>query len=99
MFRNCLAAALRHLARNKLYTAISVLGLSVGLCAALLAALVIRNELSHDHFIPGYDRIYMVVTAITPPEGATIYKEGTNGFAGNQLALRFSAIQAMTRMR
>ena len=29
MFRNCLAAALRHLARNKLYTAISVLGLAV----------------------------------------------------------------------
>ncbi len=99
MFRNCLAAALRHLARNKLYTAISVLGLSVGLCAALLAALVIRDELSHDHFIPGYDRIYMVVSAITPPEGATIYKEGTNGFAGKQLALRFSEIQAMTRMR
>ncbi len=55
VFRNCLAAALRHLARNKLYTAISVLGLSVGLCTALLAALVIRNELGHDHFISGYD--------------------------------------------
>ncbi len=99
MFRNCLAAALRNLARNKLYTAISVLGLSVGLCAALLAALVIRNELGHDHFIPGYDRIYMVLTAIAPPEGATIYKEGTNGFVGKQLALRFSQVQAMTRMR
>ena len=99
MFRNCLAAALRHLARNKLYTAISVLGLSVGLCTALLAALVIRDELSHDHFISGYDGVYMVVTAITPPGEAALYKEGTNGFAGSQLALRFSAIQAMTRMR
>ena len=66
MFRNCLAAALRHLARNKLYAAISVLGLSVGLCTALLAALVIHNQLSHDHFIPGYDRIYMGMTVITP---------------------------------
>jgi putative ABC transport system permease protein len=99
MFRNCLAAALRHLARNKLYTAISVLGLSVGLCTALLAALVIRNELSHDHFIPGYDCIYMAVTAITPPGEATIYKDSTNGFVGKQLALRFSEIQAMTRLR
>ncbi|HEY1899472.1 MAG TPA: ABC transporter permease, partial [Steroidobacteraceae bacterium] len=98
MFRNCLAAALRHLARNKLYTAISVLGLSLGLCTALLAALVIHNELSHDHFIPGYDRIYMAITAITPPEGATIYKDSTNGFVGKQLALRFSEIQAMTRL-
>jgi putative ABC transport system permease protein len=98
MFRNCLAAALRHLARNKLYTAISVLGLSLGLCTALLAALVIHNELSHDHFIPGYGRIYMVVTAITPPGQATIYKGSTNSFVGAQLALRFSEIQAMTRL-
>jgi putative ABC transport system permease protein len=98
MFRNCLAAALRHLARNKLYTAISVLGLSMGLCTALLAALVVHNELSHDHFIPGYDRIYMAVTAITPPGQATIYKDSTNSFVGAQLALRFSEIQAMTRL-
>ena len=99
MIRNCLAAALRHLARNKLYTAISVLGLSVGLCTALLAALVIRNELSHDQFIPGYERIYMAVTAITPPGEATLYKDSTNALVGKQLALRFSEIQAMTRLR
>ncbi|HTV80023.1 MAG TPA: FtsX-like permease family protein [Steroidobacteraceae bacterium] len=98
MFRNCLAAALRHLARNKLYTAISVFGLSIGLCTALLAALVVHNELSHDHFIPGYDRIYMVVTAITPPRQATIYKGSTNSFVGPQLARNFSEIQSMTRL-
>src|SRR5665213_841209 len=99
MFRNCLAAALRHLARNKLYTAISVLGLSIGLCTALLAALVIHNELSHDHFIPEYDRIYMAVSAITPPAGTTIYKDSTNAFVGKELTRRFSEIQAMTRLR
>ncbi len=98
MFRNCLAAALRHLARNKLYAAISVLGLSVGLCTALLAALVVHNQLSHDHFIPGYDRIYMGVTIITPPGHATIYMGTTNTFIGAQLALRFSEIQAVTRL-
>jgi putative ABC transport system permease protein len=98
MFRNCLAAALRHLARNKLYTAISVLGLSVGMCTALLAALVIHNQLSHDHFIPGYDRIYVVASAITPPGHATIYYDSTLAFVGPQLALRFSEIQAVTRL-
>jgi putative ABC transport system permease protein len=99
LFRNCLAAALRHLARNKLYTAISVFGLAIGLCTALLAGLVVRNELGHDHFIAGYDRIYMVVTAIIPPGEAALYKDSTNGFAGKQLALRFGEIQAMTRLR
>jgi putative ABC transport system permease protein len=98
MIRNCLAAALRHLARNKLYTVISVIGLSVGLCTALLAALVVHNQLSHDHFIPGYDRIYMGVTVITPPGHATIYMPSTNSFVAAQLALRFSEIQAVTRL-
>jgi putative ABC transport system permease protein len=98
MFRNCLAAALRHLVRNKLYTAISVIGLAVGLCTALLAALVVHNELSHDHFIPGYDRIYGGVTVITPPGHATIYMSSTSTFVGAQLALRFSEIQAVTRL-
>ncbi|HTB65309.1 MAG TPA: FtsX-like permease family protein [Steroidobacteraceae bacterium] len=98
MFRHCLAAALRHLARNKLYTAISVIGLSVGLCTALLAALVVHAQLSHDHFIAGYDRIYMGVTVITPPGHATIYMGSTSSFVGAQLALRFSEIQAVTRL-
>jgi putative ABC transport system permease protein len=98
MFRNCLAAALRHLARNKLYTAISVFGLSVGLCTALLAALVVHDRLSQDHFIPGYERIYMGVTAITPPGSPTLTFPRTAAFLGPELALKFSEIKAVTRL-
>ena len=98
MFRNCLAAALRHLARNKLYTVISVLGLSAGLATSLLAALVIHDQLSHDHFIPGYDRVYVVTSAITPPGHPTMYVDSTLAFVGPQLVLRFGEIQAMTRL-
>jgi putative ABC transport system permease protein len=98
MFGHCLAAALRHLARNKLYSAISVLGLAIGLCTSLLAALVIRSQLTHDHFIAGYDRIYVVGSAITPPGHATMYYDSTLPFVGAQLALKFSEIQAVTRL-
>jgi putative ABC transport system permease protein len=98
MLRNCLAAALRHLARSRLYAAISVLGLAVGMAAALLASLVPRNQLTQDHFIPGYERIYMGVTAVTPPGHATIYQPSTSNFVGRQLALRFSEIEAVTRL-
>ena len=98
VFRNCLAAALRHLAQNKLYTAIGVMGLAVGLSAALLAALVVHDRLSQDHFIPGYDRIYMVVTAITPPGSPTMNFPRAAAFLGPELALKFSEIQAVTRL-
>jgi putative ABC transport system permease protein len=98
MFRNCLAAALRHLARNKLYTAISVLGLSVGMCTAMIASLQIHNLLGQDHFIPGYSRIYLLFTGITPPGHPTLYQPSVGSFVGRQLALNYSEIQATARL-
>lgn len=60
MFRSAVAAALRHLYRGKLYAAIAVSGLSVGLCAVLLAMLYVRSQYTYDHFIPSYQSIYQV---------------------------------------
>ena len=58
MFRSYLAAALRNLARNRLYAGINIVGLSVGFATALLIALFVRHEVTFDSFIPGYEHIY-----------------------------------------
>jgi putative ABC transport system permease protein len=60
MFRNYMAAALRNLARNRWYAAINIVGLAVGFCAALLIALFVRAEYSHDRFFPGYRDVYLL---------------------------------------
>src|SRR5690349_3125668 len=60
MFANYFASALRNLLRNRLYTSIMVGGLAVGFAAAILIALFIRDELTYDRFIPGYERLYRV---------------------------------------
>jgi putative ABC transport system permease protein len=67
MLRNALAAALRHLARSRLYTAVSVVGLALGLSVVLMVALVIRNQYSFDHDLPGYQRTWAVLMAMTRP--------------------------------
>src|SRR5688572_18117362 len=64
MFRSALAAALRHLYRGKLHAAIAVFGLAVGLCGALLAALYIRSQYSFEHFVPGYQDVYLTTLTI-----------------------------------
>ena len=64
MLRNYLIAALRNLARNKLYAAINIVGLAAGFTAAILIALFVRDELSYDRFWPDYKRVYMVSTTI-----------------------------------
>ena len=60
MMENYLAAALRNLLRNRVYTAINLFGLSLGFAAALLIALYVRHELSYDRFLPDYQDVYLL---------------------------------------
>jgi putative ABC transport system permease protein len=66
MFRNYLMAALRNLARNRLYAAINIVGLAVGLCAALLIVLFVRDEYTYDRFFPGYRDVYLLTPTRDP---------------------------------
>jgi putative ABC transport system permease protein len=99
MFRNCLASALRHLARNRLYTFISVAGLAVGLCVALIAALVIRNQYTFDHDIPGYERTYVSMVAISPIGMAKQYVPVTLFPLAAQLTLQVPQVEAASMVR
>jgi putative ABC transport system permease protein len=78
MFANVLAAALRNLARNRLYAAISIGGLAIGMAAALLTALFVRDELTFDRFIPGHERIFVLFTHIHIPGRALEDFDGSN---------------------
>lgn len=60
MFKNYLKIALRKIRKNRLYSAINILGLTLGLAACLLIAVFIRSELSYDQFHTGKDRIARV---------------------------------------
>jgi putative ABC transport system permease protein len=57
---NYFAAAIRNLLRNRAYTAINLIGLSLGFATALLIALYVRDELSYDRFFPGYRNVYLL---------------------------------------
>jgi putative ABC transport system permease protein len=67
MFRNYLTVALRNLMRHKLYSAITIAGLAVGLACAALIVLFVRDELSYDKWIPGTDNLFRVEVTATAP--------------------------------
>jgi putative ABC transport system permease protein len=98
MFRNYFAAALRNLARNRFYSAISITGLSMGLCALLLTGLVIRNQMSYDHFIPGYERTYLAASALIPTDRVPYYDTHTPSWIAPLLKLKFHEIEAIARL-
>jgi ABC-type antimicrobial peptide transport system permease subunit len=69
MIENYFKIALRHLWRNRLYTFINVVGLSIGITCALLAILYVRDEMSYDRFHKNALQLYRLTTTITNPSG------------------------------
>lgn len=61
MIRSYLTIAFRNFLRNRTYTLINVLGLSIGITSCVIIFLLITNDLSFDKFHLKYDRIYRVV--------------------------------------
>lgn len=98
MLRNYLVATLRNLVRNKLYSAISVAGLGIGLCGALLAVLVIRNQLTQDRFIGGYEHLYLAATISRTPGGVVDYSRPTDGRLAALLKERFPTVELTARL-
>lgn len=61
MFKNYLTTAWRNITRHKLFAAINVFGLSLGISACLVIFLITQFELSFDNYHPGKERIYRIV--------------------------------------
>lgn len=89
MLKNYFKTALRVFTRNKAFAAINVLGLSIGICAALVIFLIVQYEFGYDKVETDSDRIYRVVmdlkfngndghsAAVPAPLSAAIQKEIT----------------------
>jgi len=60
MFKNYLKIAWRNFIRNKMFSLINLIGLSVGIAAVLLIGIYIQNELSFDNFQKNKDSVFRV---------------------------------------
>ena len=64
MFGNYIKSAYRNLWREKTYSAINIVGLSVGLAPTFIILIYSVHELTYDRYNKKLDRIYMVITNI-----------------------------------
>lgn len=60
MIRNYFKTVLRNFRRHKLFTFINVIGLSIGISAALVIYLIVHFDLTFDKFEKDSDRIYRI---------------------------------------
>jgi len=65
MFKNYFKTAFRNLARNKAFSFINIIGLSIGISAALVIFLIVQYDFSFEKFEKDKDKIYRVVSNYT----------------------------------
>ncbi len=73
MFRNYLKVAFRNQWRNKIYSAINLFGLSIGIACCILIFLYVRQEFSHDRFHENADSIHRLLIQENWPDGRTYH--------------------------
>lgn len=60
MFKNYLKIAWRNIKRQKIYSAINIIGLAIGLAISLLLFFFVRDDLTFDRFHEHFDSIYRI---------------------------------------
>ncbi|WP_128545973.1 ABC transporter permease [Larkinella soli] len=70
MLRNYLTIAWRSILKDKFYSLINILGLTIGVTCGMLLLLYVTDELSFDRYHTNADRIYRVASQIREPDKA-----------------------------
>ena len=99
MFKNYIKTAWRNLTRNKIYSFINVAGLSLGLAAAMLIILYVKDEVSYDLFQKNVNNIYRITFTMVNKDGGT-HKDGITGYLqGPKFTANVPGIQSFARIQ
>ncbi|MBK1441164.1 ABC transporter permease [Parapedobacter sp. ISTM3] len=90
--------AWRNLLRNRIFAAINIVGLAIGLAACLLIGLYVYDEWSYDRFHEKADRIVRVVFGGTVP-GGEIKEANVMPPTAQAMVAAFPEVEMATRFR
>lgn len=98
MLRNYITIAFRNVAKNKVFSAINIFGLSIGLAACLLIFQFVSFELGYDKFHDKFDRIYRVTNDRF--QNGKLIQHGTITYPtiGPTMAKEFPEIEMYSRL-
>lgn len=77
MFRNQLKITFRHLWRQRIFTALNILGLAIGISACWIIYRIVDFEYQHDRLIPEQERVFQLISKDKNDDSEEI-----GGFAG-----------------
>jgi putative ABC transport system permease protein len=98
MIRNYFTSILRYISRNKAFTFINILGLSIGMMACMLITQYVMHEFSYDDFHVKKNQIFRVqLDRYNKGELSTRWASGCAGI-GPDLKANFPEVKDMVRM-
>src|ERR1700709_1045517 len=92
MIKNYFKIAFRSFRRHKLFTLINIIGLSIGISAALVIFLIVYRDFTFDKFHKDNDRVYRVVTDFVY-SGEPFYNSGVTGPLAEAVKNEVSGLQ------
>jgi len=98
MLQSYFAAVLRNLADNRRYFGVAILGLALGLAAAILVALFVRDELNYDGFVPNHARTFLLYEGLHIPGHAAVLTPTGQAEIAALLKLDVPAVEAIARI-
>jgi len=67
MFKNYLLTTWRHILKNKLFSAINIFGLAIGMMSCILIMLYVKDEVSYDTWVPESEKVVRLHSAFYMP--------------------------------
>ena len=96
MFRNYLKIAIRNLLKNKIYSLINVVGLSIGISACLVIYLLVSFEFSYENFQPERANIYRITSGFKGLDGSFNQNAGISAPIPTSIRKELSGIEKIT---
>ena len=100
MIKNFLKTAVRNLLRNRVYSFINIIGLSLGLACTMLIILYVKDEVSYDRFHKNVNHIYRIGADRKNPDGTDAGSRGNTGyFQGPRFTAGIPEIHSFVRIQ
>jgi len=100
MFKNYFKTALRNLTRNKVYSFINIIGLSLGLACSMLIILYVKDEVSYDRFHAGVSQIFRITSkSFDKKENKVNWNSNTGYLQGPRFTANIPGIQSFVRIQ
>ncbi|PBQ32329.1 cell division protein FtsX [Sphingobacteriaceae bacterium] len=96
MLKNYIKIAWRNIIRNKLFSSINIIGLSISIACCSIIYLYVSYELSYDDYNEKADRLFRLVTSVKEPKKLVEFAR-TSPPVADRVKYNFPEVSAFTR--